>query len=111
MYSPPPDEAADALARDPIDPVEATERFLEDAAADTDEPGHHDEILSALDATQIHDADGEQRATRAAHAVKLRIACAAPKARPASPVNVVDEALDAVPDSSVPAVRVLVLVE
>ena len=39
MYSPPPDEAADALARDPIDPVEATERFLEDAAADTDPPG------------------------------------------------------------------------
>ena len=33
MYSPPPDEAAEALARDPIDPVEATERFLEDAAA------------------------------------------------------------------------------
>ncbi len=286
MYSPPPDEAADALARDPIDPVEATERFLEDAAADTDEPAR-DEILSALrelrtygvwlahidakleawrdacasycdgppgsprqapgydvrvassratqtawrtpgdawtddqtfapgacdasrfafavvrseaarrvafdhgwfrrwssptapeavdvlcevgqvvlrvaagealiseeamkapylracvvsaswrggcvevelevsgrhefrvarvvaetaDATQIHDADGEQRATRAAHAVKLRIACAAPKARPASPVNVVDEALDAVPESHVPAVRVLVLVE
>ena len=25
MYSPPPDEAAEALARDPIDPVEATE--------------------------------------------------------------------------------------
>jgi len=48
MYSPPPDEAADALARDPIDPVEATERFLEDAAADTELPGHHDEILSAL---------------------------------------------------------------
>ena len=47
MYSPPPDEAAEALARDPIDPVEATERFLEDAAADTDEPGK-DEILSAL---------------------------------------------------------------
>ena len=47
MFSPPPDEAAEALARDPIDPVEATERFLEDAAADTDEPGHHDEILSA----------------------------------------------------------------
>ena len=44
MYSPPPDEAAEALARDPIDPVEATERFLEDAAADTDEPGK-DEIL------------------------------------------------------------------
>ena len=44
MYSPPPDEAADALARDPIDPVEATERFLEDAAADTDEPAR-DEIL------------------------------------------------------------------
>ena len=50
MYSPPPDEAAEALARDPIDPVEATERFLEDAAADseTDRPSHHDEILSAL---------------------------------------------------------------
>ena len=47
MYSPPPDEAAEALARDPIDPVEATERFLEDAAADADEPGK-DEILSAL---------------------------------------------------------------
>ena len=46
MYSPPPDEAAEALARDPIDPVEATERFLEDAAADTDPPGK-DEILSA----------------------------------------------------------------
>ena len=44
MYSPPPDEAAEALARDPIDPVEATERFLEDAAADTDEPGK-DEIV------------------------------------------------------------------
>ena len=44
MYSPPPDEAAEALARDPIDPVEATERFLEDAAADTDQPGK-DEIL------------------------------------------------------------------
>ena len=46
MYSPPPDEAAEALARDPIDPVEATERFLEDAAADTDEPAR-DEILCA----------------------------------------------------------------
>ena len=46
MYSPPPDEAAEALARDPIDPVEVTERFLEDAAAETDEPGK-DEILSA----------------------------------------------------------------
>ena len=46
MYSPPPDEAAEALARDPIDPVEATERFLEDAAAETDQPGK-DEILSA----------------------------------------------------------------
>ena len=44
MYSPPPDEAAEALARDPIDPVEATERFLEDAAADADPPGK-DEIL------------------------------------------------------------------
>ena len=44
MYSPPSDEAAEALARDPIDPVEATERFLEDAAADTDPPGK-DEIL------------------------------------------------------------------
>ena len=44
MYSPPPDEAAEALARDPIDPVEETERFLEDAAADTDQPGK-DEIL------------------------------------------------------------------
>ena len=285
MYSPPPDEAAEALARDPIDPVEATERFLEDAAADTDEPGK-DEILSALrelrtygvwlahidakleawrdacasycdgppgsprqlpnyevrvassrstasawrtpgdawtdagvfapgacdasrfafavlrseaasrvafdhgwfrrwsaptapeavdvlcevgqvvlrvaagealipeeamkapylracvvsaawrggcvevelevagrhefrvarvvaetaEATQIHDACDEQQATRAEHAVKLRIACAALKARPASPVNVVDSP-DSVPDSSVPAVRVLVLVE
>ena len=68
-------------------------------------------VAETADATQIHDADGEQRATRAAHAVKLRIACAAPKARPASPVNVVDEALDAVPESRVPAVRVLVLVE
>ena len=47
MFSPPPDEAAEALARDPIDPVEATERFLEDAAAETDQPGK-DEILSAL---------------------------------------------------------------
>ena len=46
MYSPPPDEAAEALARDPIDPVEATERFLEDAAADTEQPGK-DEILCA----------------------------------------------------------------
>ena len=286
MYSPPPDEAAEALARDPIDPVEATERFLEDAAAETDRPSHHDEILSALrelrtygvwlahidakleawrdacasycdgppgsprqapdyqvrvassratqtawrtpgdawtddqtfapgacdasrfafavvrseaarrvafdhgwfrrwssptapeavdvlcevgqvvlrvaagealiseeamkapylkacvvsaswrsgcvevelevsgrhefrvarvvaetaDATQIHDANGDQRATRAAHAVRLRIACAAPKARPASPVNVVDSP-DSVPESRVPAVRVLVLVE
>ena len=46
MYSPPPDEAAEALARDPIDPVEETENFLEDAAAaaDTDQPGK-DEIL------------------------------------------------------------------
>ena len=68
-------------------------------------------VAETADATQIHDADGEQRATRAAHAVKLRIACAAPKARPASPVNVVDEALDAVPETRVPAVRVLVLVE
>jgi len=69
-------------------------------------------VAETADATQIHDADGEQRATRAAHAVKLRIACAAPKARPASPVNVVDEALDAVPDPrGTPAVRVLVLVE
>ena len=48
MFSPPPDEAAEALARYPIDPVEATERFLEDAAADENEPGHRDEILSAL---------------------------------------------------------------
>ena len=46
MSSPPPDEAAEALARDPIDPVEATERFLEDAAADADPPGK-DEILCA----------------------------------------------------------------
>ena len=69
-------------------------------------------VAETDDATQIHDAAGEQRATRAAHAVKLRIACSAPKAaRPASPVNVVDEALDAVPDSRTPAVRVLVLVE
>ena len=68
-------------------------------------------VAETADATQIHDADGEQRATRAAHAVRLRIACAAPKARPASPVNVVDEALDSVPESRVPAVRVLVLVE
>jgi len=104
MYSPPPDEAAEALARDPIDPVEATERFLEDAAADTDNPGK-DEIL--------YDADDDQRVTRAAHAVRLRIACAAPKARPASPVNVVDEALDSSSSESAgtPAVRVLVLVE
>ena len=68
-------------------------------------------VAETAEATQIHDADGAQRATRAAHAVRLRIACAAPKARPASPVNVVDEALDAVPDSRTPAVRVLVLVE
>ena len=68
-------------------------------------------VAETLEATQIHDADGEQRTTRAEHAVKLRIACAAPKARPASPVNVVDEALDAVPESRTPAVRVLVLVE
>ena len=47
MYSPPPDEAAEALARDPIDPVEETENFLEDAAATADQPGHHDEILWA----------------------------------------------------------------
>ena len=47
MYSPPPDEAAEALARDPIDPVEATERFLEDAAAEAEQPGHKDEILCA----------------------------------------------------------------
>ena len=67
-------------------------------------------VAETGEATQIHDADGEQRATRAAHAVKLRIACAAPKARPASPVNVVDSP-DSVPESRVPAVRVLVLVE
>ena len=68
-------------------------------------------VAETAEATQIHDADGEQRATRAAHAVKLRIACAAPKAaRPASPVNVVDSP-DSVPDSHAPAVRVLVLVE
>ena len=30
---------------DPVDPVEATERFLEDAAAETDQPDHHEEIL------------------------------------------------------------------
>ena len=71
-------------------------------------------VAETADATQIHDADGEQRATRAAHAVRLRIACAAPKARSASLDSVadVDEALDAVPDSpGTPAVRVLVLVE
>ena len=28
MFSPPPDEAAEALARDPIDPVEETENFV-----------------------------------------------------------------------------------
>ena len=67
-------------------------------------------VAETGEATQIHDADGEQRATRAAHAVKLRIACAAAKARPASPVNVVDSP-DSVPESRVPAVRVLVLVE
>ena len=50
-------------------------------------------VAETAEATQIHDADGEQRATRAAHAVKLHIACSAPKARPASPVDVVDEAL------------------
>ena len=38
MFSPPPDEAAEALARDPIDPVEETENFLEDAAARHDQP-------------------------------------------------------------------------
>ena len=53
MYSPPPDEAAEALARDPIDPVEATERFLEDAAAEADQPGHRDEILSAAQTVPI----------------------------------------------------------
>ena len=68
-------------------------------------------VAETAEATQIHDADGDQRATRAAHAVKLRIACSAPTARPASPVNVVDEALavDSVPRT--PAVRVLGLVE
>ena len=69
-------------------------------------------VAETAEATQIHDADDDQRVTRAAHAFRLRIACAAPKARPASPVNVVDEALDAVPDPrGTPAVRVLVLVE
>ena len=68
-------------------------------------------VAETAEATQIHDADGEQRATRDAHAVKLRIACAAPKARPASPVNVVDSP-DSIPDPrGTPAVRVLVLVE
>ena len=69
-------------------------------------------VAETAEATQIHDADGAQRATRAAHAVKLRIACAAPKAaRPASPVNVADSP-DSVPDPrGTPAVRVLVLVE
>ena len=32
-------------AVDAADPVEATERFLEDAAAEANEPRHHDEIL------------------------------------------------------------------
>ena len=69
-------------------------------------------VAETGEATQIHDACDEQRATRDAHAVKLRIACAAPKAaRPASPVNVVDSPDDSVPESRVPAVRVLVLVE
>ena len=73
-------------------------------------------VAETADATQIHDADGAQRATRAAHAVKLRIACAAPKARSASLDSVadVDEALDsssASSSTSTPAVRVLVLVE
>ena len=106
---------------DNLDPVEATEIFLEDAAAAENEPDHKNEILCArrverrgsetAEATQIHDADGEQRATRAEHAVTLRIACAAPKARQASPVNVVDSP-DSVPDPrGTPAVRVLVLVE
>ena len=68
-------------------------------------------VAETAEATQIHDAGADQRATRAAHAVRLRIACAAPKARPASPVNVVDSPED-VPDSrGTPAVRVLVLVE
>ena len=67
-------------------------------------------VAETAEATQIHDADDDQRVTRAAHAFRLRIACAAPKARPASPVNVVDEALDSVPRDT-PAVRVLVLVE
>ena len=57
-------------------------------------------------------ARGELLKFESLRGLKLRIACAAPKAaRPASPVNVVDEALDAVPDSRTPAVRVLVLVE
>ena len=30
---------------DPVDPVEATERFLEDAAAEANEPDHKNEIL------------------------------------------------------------------
>ena len=30
---------------DNLDPVEATEIFLEDAAAEANEPRHHDEIL------------------------------------------------------------------
>ena len=69
-------------------------------------------VAETGEATQIHDADGAQRATRAVHAVKLRIACAAPKARPASPVNVVDSPDDSIPDPrGTPAVRVLVLVE
>jgi len=69
-------------------------------------------VAETGEATQIHDADGAQRATRAVHAVKLRIACAAPKGRPASPVNVVDSPDDSVPDPrGTPAVRVLVLVE
>ena len=32
-------------AVDAADPVEATERFLEDAAAEANEPSHRDEIL------------------------------------------------------------------
>lgn len=70
-------------------------------------------VAETSDATQIHDAEADQRVPAAAHTVKLRLACAAPRtARPASPVNVVDEALcvDSVPDCHA-AVRVLVLVE
>ena len=38
-------EAPDRYLMDNLDPVEATEIFLEDAAAEAEEPGHKDECL------------------------------------------------------------------